>query len=367
MTLGKIFFRADASISIGSGHVMRCLTLAHNLRERGFECDFLSRHHPLNLNEYVRHQGFRVHELNFGDGWTTDSVSQYENWLGATWEQDEEQSRSVITRNSCDILVVDHYGLGAQWEKKMSSLCRFVLVIDDLANRPHQCEALLDQNLGRHERHYTTLLPSEAHLMIGPRFALLRPDFSQLREHSLARRQPASLNKILVSMGGIDQHNTTSKVIECLERSDLPKDCGIDVIMGTSAPWLDQVTAAVENSSFSIQIHTNVSQMAKLMCDSDLSIGAAGSTSWERCCLGLPSLTLVLAENQQDISEALEFAGASRNLGDAMDPVAFERLVDEINMLVQFPEMLHQMSEHAQKITDGLGVCRVTDKLIEVL
>ena len=367
MKLGMVLFRTDASMSIGSGHVMRCLTLAKTLRTRGVECAFLSRSHPGNLNEFVRNQGFRVHELCLDKRWTDDSDSHYANWLGASWAQDAEQTLAVISQNPCDILVVDHYALDARWEKRLSGACRYLLAIDDLANRSHHCAALLDQNLGRQAKDYASLLPSEAQFMIGPQYALLRPDFPQFRKRSLARRQSPALHQILISMGGVDLPNVTSQVIQCLEQSLLPRDCHIDVVMGATAPWLGKVNAVAATSSFSVQIHINVSQMAELLCKSDLSIGAAGSTAWERCCLGLPCLMLVLAENQQGISEALDLAGAARNLGSALGPKMSICLRQSIDQFVRFPELLREMSEQAQKVTDGLGAHRVADQLLGVL
>ena len=367
MKPGMVLFRSDASITIGSGHVMRCLTLAQTLRTRGVESAFLSRKHPGNLNDFVRTKGFRVHELPFDQSWTNDSYFQYASWLGASWSQDAEQTLEVISRYPCDILVVDHYALGAQWEKRLSGACRFLLAIDDLANRPHHCAALLDQNLGRQTKDYANLVPSGARMMVGPRFALLRPSFSQLRKQSLARRQSPALHQILISMGGVDLPDVTSQVIQCLDHSQLPKDCHINVVMGASAPWLDKVKAVAATSTLSVQIHVNISEMAELMCKADLAIGAAGSTAWERCCLGLPCLTLVLAENQQRISEALDVAGAAQNLGVAFEQEMLTRLRYSIDQLVQYPELLEKMSEKAQNVTDGLGAYRVADQLLETL
>lgn len=343
---------------------MRCLTLAQVLRAHDVRCVFVSRDHPGNLNNLVEECGFDLYQLPLDSSWPTPSPNNYATWLGASCARDAEQSLTAIKRQPCDVLVVDHYSLDAEWEMKLKDACQSIFVIDDLANRQHLCDILLDQNLGRQADDYQPLVESGTRLLLGPDYALLRPDFAQLRGESLADRQDGKLRKMLISMGGVDQANTTSQVVDCLVDSRLPAGCQIIVVMGGNAPWQREVKAKANASGLPIEVHVGVNNMAKIMCQCDLSIGASGSTAWERCCLGLPSLMVVQASNQQGIADALDAAGAAKNLGSANDPGFARKLLDSVEQLVRFPGQLKRMSEQARHITDGLGASRVADLIL---
>ncbi|MDN5873135.1 MAG: UDP-2,4-diacetamido-2,4,6-trideoxy-beta-L-altropyranose hydrolase, partial [Sinobacteraceae bacterium] len=203
----NVVFRADASLEIGTGHVMRCLTLANALRETGASCTFVCRAHEGHLGEHIRACGHALHLLpRVADFSPDDKTDPYARWLGSTPEQDAEQTQAVLT-SDCDWLVVDHYGLDACWETRLRARARHLLAIDDLANRRHDCELLLDQNLGRDARDYDGLVGDRTQRLIGPRYALLRPEFAQWREISLARRRQPRLQQLLITMGGVDRDN----------------------------------------------------------------------------------------------------------------------------------------------------------------
>ncbi len=359
-----IIFRADASVQIGTGHIMRCLTLADALREQGAECHFVCREHPGNLIETIRKRGFPVHALplnakDTGDG-SSDTGPAHAPWLGVPWETDARQSGEILRELDPTWVVVDHYALDARWEAAVRPKGGRLLVIDDLADRPHEADLLLDQNLGRQFGDYASLAPENCRLLIGPHYALLRPEFARLRKENLRRCDSPRLKRLLVTMGGVDKDNATGKVLDSLRDCPLPDNLEIDAVMGSSAPWLKSIQAQAAAMPWPTEVRVNVHNLAQLMADADLAIGAAGSTSWERCCLGLPTLMLALAANQRGIAEALASAEACIYLGD------IRRLKELPSYWEEWTnsEALRSMSQASASITDGEGTRRVCQNMM---
>jgi UDP-4-amino-4,6-dideoxy-N-acetyl-beta-L-altrosamine N-acetyltransferase len=197
--------------------------------------------------------------------------------------------------------------------------------------------------------------------LIGPRYALLRPEFAQLRAHSLERHRASQLKHLMISMGGVDANNATGKVLDALQQVSLPDDCRITVVLGGQAPWLASVREQAAHSHWPCEVLVDAADMAQLMADSDLAIGAAGSTAWERCCLGLPSLIAVLADNQREGARALVSAGCAYLLGDVSE------IAPAISTGVAFATdaaAMARMSEAARAICDGQGLERVLRYLL---
>ncbi len=361
----RIAFRADASVQIGTGHVMRCLTLADALCEDGAECLFLCRPHDGHLLELVSARGHRAIALPARDAATSTAPDQslpaHAHWLGTDWMTDGQDCLEALAGRSVDWLVADHYALDRRWQRTMRSSVRRLMVIDDLADRPHDCDLLLDQNLGRRAEDYSGLLPSGAQMLIGPHYALLRPEFAALRAESLARRRHPQLKNLLITMGGVDKDNATGAVLTALQCCDLPSDLHITVVLGPHAPWLAQVRSQAETMPWRTRVLAGVNDMARLMLEADLAIGAAGSTSWERCCLGLPTIQLVLAENQRCLAAALQEAGAAVIAADA------RQIVTPLQGKLSsggLSELLQAMSLAASGVTDGDGAKRVRHHLV---
>lgn len=366
-----IVFRADASVQIGTGHVMRCLTLADELTARGAQCTFICRSFEGNLIEFIRSKGYLVHALPLGhdlgaalnmpslDVSTSDTAHQH--WLGVTQDQDAEACALVLAVQHIDWLIVDHYSLDARWERALAPHYRKLMVIDDLADRPHACDLLLDQTFGRDAADYRPLVPADCHLLCGSQYALLRPEFAALRPYSLHRRTRSALRELLITMGGIDKDNATGQVLQTLRTCPLPADCRITVVMGATAPWLGAVRKLVQDMPWPTRVLVGVSDMAQLMADSDLAIGAAGATSWERCCLGLPTIMLVLAENQLKVAQGLEQVGAAALVTSR--PSAEYQLAPLLGELASNPQKLHAMSKLSAAIVDGTGSHSVTTML----
>ncbi|WP_273426603.1 UDP-2,4-diacetamido-2,4,6-trideoxy-beta-L-altropyranose hydrolase [Marinobacter sp.] len=356
----NVVFRADASVQIGTGHVMRCLTLAEALRRSGHQCRFLCSDFPGHLSRQISEKGFAVETFPRPSGDAAVGASEEDNayakWLGISWQEDASQTRRSCGGNEADWIVVDHYALDARWEKRVSSVAGKVMVIDDLANRPHVANILLDQNLGQSEGDYDQLVSANCKRLVGPEYALLRPEFHRLRTKSLERRCEPELLRILVSMGGTDTPNATGSVLASLESSSLPSELRLDVVMGATAPWLNDIQTVAKTSRFNVTVSTNVQDMGERMCLADLSIGAAGSTSWERCVLGLPSIVVSQAQNQSGILQALSAAGAATKLDFPIDEAELASLVVDF---YRNPEKLASMARNASLLCDGMGVERV--------
>ncbi len=359
----RIGFRVDASLEIGTGHVMRCLTLADALRDHGAKSFFFCRQHIGNSIDLIKRRGYQVFTLPLKDTKYRPQLNDipYTSWLGADWETDVDETCYALSLARLDWMIVDHYSLDQRWEKAMRLYCDRLMVVDDLADRSHDCDILLDQNLGRSVDDYRNLVPNNSKLLIGPQFALLRPEFKRMRPKSLARRVCPKLRKLLITMGGIDKDNVTGQLLEVLEVVDLPKDIQITVVMGSKAPWLEKVKAQVALMSLRVQVLIEVFDMASIMVESDLVIGAAGSSSWERCCLGLPTIQLVLAENQKLIASALASVGAAVLTDLKSLPGKFSYLPGLNGNLAE----LREISRAASSLTNGKGASTVASLLLK--
>ena len=348
----KIAIRADASLQIGSGHIMRCLTLADALKPYA-DILFLCRPHQGHLIQFIEQKGFTVKALQAPNE-TVDNDLYHAQWLGATQRQDAEQCLHVLESDHFDWMIVDHYALDKTWQTAMQASYQKLMVIDDLGDRAHLCHILLDQNYGSTQQKYEGLVPDHCQVLTGSQFTLLRPEFAQWREYSLKRRQASILNTLLINLGGVDADNLTSQLLQELERVELAKELTITVVMGSTAPHLEQVRQMAQSSQLKIEVLVGVNNMAELMANADLAIGAAGSTTWERCCLGLPTIQLVIAENQRPIAEALMQIGAV---------VLLEQITHLKIVLSKAEKNLKVFSENSQKLVDGKGALRVSQML----
>jgi UDP-2,4-diacetamido-2,4,6-trideoxy-beta-L-altropyranose hydrolase len=331
-------------VEIGSGHVMRCASLAHRLRAAGHEVAFLCRALAGNLADMLETDGFPVHRLDGGaDEWTED--------------HDAKLCRDAVGAARHHWLIVDHYSLGARWERAMTARADRILVIDDLG-REHRCHLLLDQNYPNpiHDR-YRDALPADCERLLGPHYALLRPDFAARRAASLGRGREG-VARALVFMGGSDPLNETSKALHGIAMMG-PRQPAVDVVIGAANPNHKAVAsacAALANAT----LHVQTQEMAALMARADCAIGAPGSATWERCALGLPAVVTILAENQVAIGGAVDTAGAHRLLGRHREVSA----ADYANALGSLDAAaLRRMSTAAETICDGMGAERVAAHL----
>ncbi|MEI4233861.1 UDP-2,4-diacetamido-2,4,6-trideoxy-beta-L-altropyranose hydrolase, partial [Roseovarius sp. D22-M7] len=279
----RIALRADASVEIGTGHVMRCLTLARALRAAGAACRFVTRALPGHMANRIVAAGFDVALLPAPTGpapTVTDGPPAHAHWAGVAWTQDAAETRAALDTDPPDWLVMDHYAFDARWQAAARPAGTRLIVIDDLGDRSHVCDLLLDQNLGHAAADHDGLVPEGCKRLIGPRYALLRPEFAAARAGALSARAGRGLRHLLVTMGGVDRADATSAVLGALREAPLHEDLRINVIMGSSAPALDRVRAQAEDMPWPTQVAVDVSDMAAAMAAADFAIGAGGGTTW---------------------------------------------------------------------------------------
>lgn len=355
----KIAIRTDASGKIGSGHMARCLTLAQALRGHGAAVELVCRHISPSLRARAESAGVRV--LPLPPAPANRPLAGYEEWLGTDWQTDAAQTRKALAGEPRDWLVVDHYALDERWENAVRDRARKLAVIDDLADRPHRCELLLDQNFSARGAHrYDGLVPRECVRLLGPRFCLLAPEFRALRE--AGRERDGGIKQILIFFGGADPENATGKALRALEPLLVQENLAAHVVAGSLNPHLESLRAAV-TSVPGATLHVDTPRMAELTQAADLAIAAGGMAAWERCCLGLPTVALMIAENQRAGLEALGAAGHALYLGDAKT-VSADALESAVANLLQNPDQVRQLSRSAAAVVDGLGTDRVARRLL---
>jgi UDP-2,4-diacetamido-2,4,6-trideoxy-beta-L-altropyranose hydrolase len=357
----KVAIRTDASSFIGTGHVVRCKTLADALRDGGAEIRFVCREHPGNMIQALQSAGYNVLRLPVSSNSREALLDHgdYGAWLGVEQAVDAAQTVEALADFRTDWLVVDHYGLDSSWEQLVRPAAGHIFVIDDLANRPHNCELLLDQNFyADMESRYAGLLPSHTKQLLGPRFALLRPEYRKLRE-SLPQRSGV-VRRILVFFGGVDRAQETEKALDALDEV-VKTDVHVDVVVGDTNPHREAVRrrcTTLPNTTYYCQR----SDMAMLMARADLAIGAAGVATWERCCLGLPSVVISVAENQELTARDLARGGHVLYLGRSREVTA-DAIRLTLKALLANPSWLEYLGCSARKITDGYGLDRVMLRL----
>jgi UDP-2,4-diacetamido-2,4,6-trideoxy-beta-L-altropyranose hydrolase len=360
----RAVFRVDASKDIGTGHVMRCLTLANELAARGWQTEFVGRRHDeRNLAAHIEAQGHLVHTLPRGP--IPFASDDYASWLGCDAGTDAMQTAVVLDQQGTDLLIVDHYAIDEGWETAVRPACGSLLVIDDLGNRRHRCEMMVDGNLGRSRADYEALVPSDCTILAGGDYALLRPEFARCRSARAVQNADRPPRRLFIALGGMDPHNVTARVLASLRNAGLASDCTITVVLGAHSPSIPAVRTIAGQLHWPTDVLTDVREMAELMSRQDFAIGAAGMTAWERCCLGLPSLVLVLAENQRPGAQALSSSGAAMLVEGETDALPAPLLSGLARMLE--PATFTRMRGHCFRAIDGLGLQRVLEEIGHVV
>jgi len=349
----NVIFRTDASLDIGSGHVLRCLTLARVLREKGANCRFICRKHKGNLIDKIRSNGFNINELEVLEDIEVDYKLAHSHWLGSTQQQDADDCIDIIKVEKTNWLIVDHYALDEQWQKRLKPYYEKLMVIDDLADRKHQCDILLDQSFGRQQEDYSGRTPEGCELLLGSKYALLRPEFAKWREFSLVRRNKPKFKQLLINMGGVDVNDFTGQVLDELKTCTLPSDVNVTIVMGRTAPHLESVKSKAIMLTYKTEVKIDVGNMAEIMANSDIAIGAAGATTWERCCLGLPTIQLITAYNQEFIASKL----------NKINAIKLVEIDDVVENLENFQHWMKSTGESASKVTNGSGIKHVLEYL----
>jgi len=353
----NITFRADASLDIGTGHIMRCLSLAEGLRNAGSNVEFICRQHEGNLIKHIESNGFRVHKLPLLQvkNTQTDSNTTYTRWLGASQAEDAYDCINILKARSTKLLIVDHYAIDKDWHYKLVKYCDRIMVIDDLMDRSYQCDIVLNQTFNIDASIYEPLVPKDCQMLLGSEYALLRPEFSKWREYSVKRRSNLDIGQIFINMGGIDINNDTKGILQELMKCKFKNSLKVIVVLGKDSPHIDSVATISKTLPYNVEVKVDVNNMAEIMANSDLAIGASGSTTWERCCLGLPTIQIVVADNQRTIAKLLAEKGVIRFCDSVAQVAGF---VDN------FSDWAPNASLTAQQVVDGLGVERVVNKVM---
>ena len=394
----QFLIRADASLQIGSGHIMRCLTLAHKLRQHHHRVAFITRAHQGHLADTIRQQGFDCILLPLPDHATTSAQPQrqpepacnelppsppapaipHAAWLATSQAQDITDCAPHIRALAPDWIICDHYALAAAWQTAARALCHSkIMVIDDLHDRAHDADLLLDQNHAHTAADYAPLVPPSCRILTGTRYALLRDEFAQHRTISLHQRatpparQPETAlphsQNILINLGGVDKDNHTLAVLQALSAyvSGSLKALPIraTIIMGATAPHLARIQHYAATAPYPSQVIANATNMAELMTQATWAIGAAGSSSWERCALGLPTLLITIADNQRPIADQLQSAGAAIALEASQIPSpAFQTAIAHLMQ----PENQQRISQAAAQLCDAHGAERVAQHIAQL-
>jgi UDP-2,4-diacetamido-2,4,6-trideoxy-beta-L-altropyranose hydrolase len=347
-------FRVDASSRIGGGHVSRCLALAGALRAFGHRSLFVCRPHAGHLGARIRDAGFDLAMLPPAEP-AGSGAGAYAEWIGASAAADAEQTRSVIQAagGRPEWLVVDHYGLDADWEQSVSAIANGVLVIDDLADRSHDCDVLVDQNLvANMASRYSRRVPERTAQLLGPRFALLGEEFARLHPAVVPR---TAARRMLAFFGASDAPGLCGRLLQALSKvGDL--DLEVDLVL----PLVDQREPEAVDGR--VTVHRNLPSLAALMAAADFAIGAGGVANWERLCMGLPSLVVATAENQRQICEEL----ARREL---IDFLGWHEAVDSEAIALALAQFVARGSPEAWsgrclETVDGLGASRVAARMV---
>lgn len=333
----NVVIRTDASVEIGSGHVMRCLTLAKQLKRHNINVTFICREFEGNYIHFLKGSGFDVINLPL----LNDNRS-----IDALKNDACETIKRVKEIDSVDLLIVDHYSLDENWEKALRPYVKKVMVIDDLANRKHDCDLLLDQNYyeNLHTR-YEQLVPAHCTMLLGPKYVLLRDEFFNVHP----RVRDGSIEQILIFFGSSDPTGETIKALRAIEQLNDDR-LKVDVIVGASNPRCEEIEKMCQNMS-SVTFHFQVNNMAMLIQRADLAIGAGGAITWERAVLGLPTLTVTIAENQLETTKLLHHIGATIYVGKS-ENISVAMLTQNIEQLLNDKQLMKQLSKRSEQIVN---------------
>ena len=360
----NIIIRADASHTIGTGHIMRCLTLAHELHDHIHEnmpeksaITFICRELSPFLKKKITSSPFELIELKNDK----NSTEWNQEW-------DAEQCKKLLLkRPKVNLLIQDHYQLNKPWQILLQPYYHKLLVIDDLANRNHQTSFLLDQTFGRTAQDYKPWINETCHLLTGSQFILLRKEFIELiATAKIKRQQTAKVAHILLSLGGMDPENISEIIINTLikftENNRATESLTLTIVMNSAALHLSKIKKIIKAYDW-INIHIDSDNMSGLMLEADIAIGASGTSAWERCSLGLPTLSVQLAENQALVSHNLAKHGAIINLGLGSE-LTPSKIINKLMLLIEDNVIYQKMSAQSFQCCDGKGASRISTKLL---
>lgn len=356
----QVAIRVDASVQIGTGHFMRCLTLADGLRQRGVQILFASRFLPDHLRGLLNIKGHKFAHLESNSSECAADDLPHAHWLGTSQIADAKDTSNALSGSEWDWLVVDHYALDTRWETLLRRTVKNIFVIDDIANRLHDCDILLDQNFYVDmDARYRTRVPADCQLLLGPRYVLLREEFQLLRKSDNIRNGP--VRRLLIIFGGVDADNYTSCVIEALTNLELT-NLQVDVVIGSQHPFRKQIVSDCSRLGFSCHQQTN--RVAELMAVADLAIGACGFTSYEFAAMQLPAILIPVTDIQATVAKELSKKGIAYALFPSGKDIV-EEISAVLKKIIGSSSSRTSMSLACHDFVDAEGVNRVISKILE--
>ena len=359
----NIAFRVDSSIQIGIGHVIRCLSLADQIKNKASNILFVTSSLDGSIEQFISEKGYKVILLPSNYEKNSFQSNEFEEF---DWLQDSKTTKEAIEDKKLDWLIIDHYGIDYRWHKIIAKSTKKIMVIDDLANRKLHCDVLLDQTYGRMLEDYNQFVDKETEMLLGANYALLRPEFSNLRIPALNKRKKIeSISNVLISIGGMDYKNITQKVLDVFLLVEWKKNIEVNIVLNSQAPNRKSIKSFLKNikSNHKFNLLINPDNMADLMFEADLAVGSSGTSTWERCTMGLPTIAICVADNQKFISKKLHKDGVHIALS-LSDDEEIPYLFSELCRVNEHPEHLKDLSNKSLKICQAKGAILVALKIL---
>lgn len=338
---------------MGTGHVMRSLVLAHKLAEQGNEVAFICADLNENISSHVTSEGIKLFNLGY----------KPDNPLIATWQPDLEETIEIFKKEQPDMVLVDNYFLGYEWENGIRPYVKKIMVTDDYLNRKHDCDIFLNQNFPASERgELDKFLPQNCIQILGPEYAILRSEFLEAKRKELPLE---SFNNILISFGGTDNFNLSEKILDFFIGNKKYSNAKINCVVGWQNHNKEKIKQLCDaNNNF--YYHCQINYMARLMEDADLCIGAGGSSSWERLYMGVPSIIVSLAENQDGICNWLHSRKLSYFMGQA-ENFSYKALNDAMEKIISDESWKIAIITLGKNTVDGNGANRIVQAINNIL
>ena len=347
----NVVFRVDSSTVIGSGHVMRCIRIAELLKKRDVMCNFICKNFVGNLSAIIKEKDFNVIMLPSENPEKEHKID---------WEVDSNFTSEILKKMNVDTIIVDHYSLDKKWENKQRQFCKKIMVIDDLDNREHSADILLDQNLFPNmQKRYQNNLNFNCKKFIGLEYAFLDPDFKKEREN-IKKKEQNTISKIFIYFGNTGDSNILERVLNIFINNSF-KDIELIVLFSGDFNELNRIKKLIKNISF-IKLLDRQPNLAKIISSADLSIGAGGATTWERVYLGIPSAVITVSESQKICSQYLSNIGLIRLIGHHND-ITNKELTNFIKKFI-LEKDLRFLSEKCLSINIGTKIDEVIEEIL---
>ena len=338
MSIGTLLIRADASIAIGTGHAMRCLALAQSWQDAGGRIAFAMAEATAAIRERLADESCEVLTVSSAAGTNADAA----------------QTIAFAKEKQAEWIVVDGYNFAAEYQGWLKGAGCKLLLLDDFGQARHyRADVVLNQNVSASETLYANRDPS-TRLLLGPQYCLLRREFAAWRHWK--REVPEAARRILVTMGGSDPENITARVVDALALPGVPAFEAV-VVIGGSSPHSELQGRVDDDPEKRIGFRRDVTDMAELMAWADVAVASAGTTCWELCLLGLPSLLVDVAENQTEIASGLDRRGCAIHVGDRR--ISAETIADQLKRLMESPAVRQSLARRSRELVDGRGAMRV--------